>query len=102
MLETSKPSSQNELTYVSEIQKSLTYYRCSYNNVIMLGDFNTSFSNKNMKDMCDMFELNHIIIKTQHISKAQTPHVLIISILTKRQRFLSHLLSRPAFMTTIV
>ena len=25
------------------------------------GDFNMSFSNKNMKDMRDMFELNHLI-----------------------------------------
>ena len=29
--------------------------------MLLLGDFNMSLSNKNMKDMCDMFELNHLI-----------------------------------------
>ena len=57
---TYKPLSQNEPTYVSEIQKLLTYYS-SYDNILLLGDFNMSFSNKNMKDLCDMFELNHLI-----------------------------------------
>ena len=49
-----KPPSQNEPTYVSEIPKLLTYYCSSYDNILLLGDFN-----KNMKDLCDMFELNH-------------------------------------------
>ena len=35
---------QNEPTYVSEIQKLLTY-----DNILLLGDFNMSFSNKNIK-----------------------------------------------------
>ena len=60
-----------------------------------------SFFNKNMNDLCDTFELNHLI-KTQHVSKVETPHVLMFSILTKRQRFLVHLLSRLAFLITIV
>ena len=34
-----------------------------------------------------MFELNHPI-KIQHVSKAETPHVMIISILTKDNFFL--------------
>ena len=59
-----------------------------------------SFSNKNMKDLCNMFELNHPI-KTQHDSKAETPHIMIISILKKRRCFLIHLLSRLVFFTTI-
>ena len=29
--------------------------------ILLLGDFNMSYSNKNMKDLCDMFELNHLI-----------------------------------------
>ena len=45
---------------ISEIQKLLTYYS-PYGNILLLGEFNMSFSNKNMKDLCDMFELNHLI-----------------------------------------
>ena len=47
-----------------------------------------------------MFELNHPI-KTQHVSKDETPHVMIISILTKDNFFSIHLLSRLAFFTAI-
>ena len=61
ILGTYKPPSQNESTYVSEIQKLPTYYRSSYDNILLLGDFNMSFSNKNTKDLCDLFELNHLI-----------------------------------------
>ena len=72
ILGTYKPPSQNEPTYVSEIQKLLTYYRSSYDNILLLGDFNMSFSNKNMKDLCDMFELNHLI-KDPTCSKSPNP-----------------------------
>ena len=61
ILRTCKSPSQNEPTYVSEIQKLLTYYCSSYDIILLLGDFNMSFSNKNMKNLCDMFELNHLI-----------------------------------------
>ena len=61
ILETSRPPSQNEPTYVSETKKSLAYCRSSCDNILLLGDFNMSFSNKSMKDLCDMFELNHLI-----------------------------------------
>ena len=61
ILDTYKPPSQNEPTYLSEIQTLLTYYCSSYGNILSLGDFNMSFSNKNMKDLCDMFELNYLI-----------------------------------------
>ena len=94
MLGTYGHPSQNEPTFVSEIQKLLIYYRSSY-------DFNMSFSNENMKDLCDKFELNHII-KYPTRFKSSNPHVLIIFILTKIKCFLIHLLSRQAFLTTIV
>ena len=40
ILGTYKPPSQNETTYVSEVQKLLTYYRSSYDNILLLGDLN--------------------------------------------------------------
>ena len=90
-----KSPSQNEPTYVHEIQKLLTYYHSSYDNILLLGDFSMPFSNKNLKHVRDMFELNHLI----KYPKAQTPHVLITSTLRKRQCFL---LSKVTFLTTIV
>ena len=90
MLGTYKRPSHNEPTYVSEIQKLLTYYGSPYDNILFLGDFNMSFSNKNMKDPCDMFELNHLI-------EDSTVFTII-----KIQCFFIYLLSRQVFLTTIV
>ena len=59
------------------------------------------FSNKNMKDLCDMIELN-ISLKIQHVSIAQTPHILIIFTLTKIHCLSIRLLSREVFLTIIV
>ena len=39
----------------------ITYYRSSDDKILLLGDFDVSFSDKNIKDLCDMFELNHLI-----------------------------------------
>ena len=39
ILGTYKLPSQNESTYVSEIQKLLAYYRSSCGNILLLGDF---------------------------------------------------------------
>ena len=43
-----------------------------------------------------------ISVKILHVSKGQTPHVLILSTLTKRHSFLIYLLSRQAFLITTV
>ena len=101
ILGTYKPPSQNEPTYVPEIQKLLTYYRSSYDNILLLGNFNISFSNKNMKDLCDMFELNHLI-KDQTCFKSSNPSCIDILTLTKIKCFSICLLSRQVFLTTIV
>ena len=36
-------------------------HRSSYDNILLLGDFNMSFYNKNVKNLRDMFEPNHLI-----------------------------------------
>ena len=61
MLGTYKPFSQNEPNYVSESDKLLTYYHSSYDNILLQGDFDMLFFDRNIKDLCDIFELNHLI-----------------------------------------
>ena len=56
-----KAPSKKELTYISEIQKLLTNYCSSYDKILLLMDFNMPFSNKDMKDLYDMFDLNHLM-----------------------------------------
>ena len=51
MLGTYKSPSQSEPTNVSEIKKLLTYYRSSYDKILLLIDLNISFSNTKIKDL---------------------------------------------------
>ena len=75
-LGTYKRPSENEPAYVSEIRKLRTDYRSSYDDILVLADFNMSFSNKNMKDLCDIFELNHLIKDPTCFKSSKTPHIL--------------------------
>ena len=67
--------SQNEPTCISEIQKLLTYYYSSHDSTLFPGDFNMSFSNKNMKDPCNIFELNHPIKDPTCLKGSSPSHV---------------------------
>ena len=53
ILGTYKSPPQNEPTYVSEIQKLLTYYLSSYDNMLLLRDFNMPFSNKKLNPLIE-------------------------------------------------
>ena len=80
---TYKPPSANKSTYVSEIQTLLTYYRSS---TFYYWEFNMSFSNKNMKDLCEMFELSHLI-KDPTCFKSSNPSCIDIFYINKKTIF---------------
>ena len=101
ILGTYKPPSQNEPSYVSEIQKLLTYYRSSYDNILFLEDFNMSFSNRNMKDLFDMFELNHFI-KDPICFKSSNSSCIDNFYTNKNTMFFNSSTARQVFLTTIV
>ena len=89
------------MNQLSQIQKLLTYYRSSYDDILLLEDFNMSFSNKNMKDLSDMFELNHLV-KDPTCFKRSSPSCIDNFYTIKKKCYLIYLLSRQAFLTTIV
>ena len=84
----------------TEIQKLLTYYRSSYD-ILLLEDFNMLFFNKNVKDLCDIFKLNHLI-KGPACFKSSNPSCIDNFYTNKNTMFLIYLLSRQGFLTTIV
>ena len=91
---------------VSEIQTLLTRYRSSYNNMILLVDFNISFSNINnfLVPVSRYWEKlkrgsytptskrtpkssPRLGLRTQHVSKAQNPYVFLIHLLSRLAEF---------------
>ena len=56
-----KPPSQNELSFINEIKLSLNFFSSSYENFLLLGDFNLSRENPNFKNLFNSFDLESLI-----------------------------------------
>ena len=55
-----KPPSQNELSLINEIKLALNFFSCSYQNLLLLGDFNLSTENPNSKSLLNSFDLKSL------------------------------------------
>ena len=61
LLRNYKPPSQNELSFINEIKLSLNFSTSSYENFLLLGDFNLSTENPNFKNLLNSFDLESLI-----------------------------------------
>ena len=69
---------------IRNLLEIVSYYSFSFENVLLLGEFNVSSSNDHMKNLCDMFELGRLIKKSTCF-KSSTQHILTISIPIKKR-----------------
>ena len=64
-----KPPSQTELSFINEIKLSLNFITSSYENFLLLRDFNLFPENQNLKNLLNCFDLESLItISTFHKS----------------------------------
>ena len=83
-----KPPSQNELTvFINEIKLSLNFFSSSYENFLLLGDFNLSTENPNFKNLLNSFDLKSLI-KIPTCYKSLSSPTSIDLILTNKKNFL--------------
>ena len=61
LLRNYKLHSQNELSFINEIKLSLNFFSSSYENCLLLGDFNLSTENPNFKNLLNSFDLESLI-----------------------------------------
>ena len=61
LLRNYEPPSQNELFFINEIRLSLNLFSSSYENLLLLGDFNLSAENPNFKTLLSSFDLKSFI-----------------------------------------
>ena len=61
LLRNYEPPSQNELFFINEIKLSLNLFSSSYENLLLLGDFNLSAENPNFKTLLSSFDLKSFI-----------------------------------------
>ena len=81
-----KPPSQNELSFINEIKLSLNFFSSSYENFLLLGDFNLSTENPNFKNLLNSFDLESLI-KIPTCYKSLSSPTSIDLILTNKKNF---------------
>ena len=63
-----KPLVQNDLSFLKEVKIALNLYSKSYDNFFLVGHFNISANNSNVKDFMSSFSLDNLI--KQHSLRA--------------------------------
>ena len=81
-----KPPKQSDSTFISEIQGALNHYSKTYENIIVLGDFNMTIDNKNLDEMVNSYDLVSLI-KEPTCYKGKEPSCIDL-ILTNQKTYL--------------
>ena len=58
---TDKPPSLSNITFTSEIESILTFYRSTHDNILLMGDFNMTLDNPNFNELIKDHELSALI-----------------------------------------
>ena len=73
-----KPPSLKADLFTSELNKALTYYSTTYQNIIVLGDFNMSIDNSKLAYLTESSVVK-VLYLSQHALKDLFLHVLTYS-----------------------
>ena len=92
MLSIYRPSSQDEKRFYEELGKAMDYLSDTYENFIILGDFNNEENDHEIRNFLDSYGLNNLV-KGATCFKSDTNPRTIDLILTNRKRCFSNTLT---------
>ena len=64
-----KPPSVPEKEFLLHLNKAHNFLSTKYENITLIGNFNMQPGNKNLKDFCDLSQLEHLILKPTFIKE---------------------------------
>ena len=73
------PRSQNEASFVEQIKLTLNTYSTSYENFLLIGDFNMTTENSKLQDLMDAFCLDNLI-KEPICFKSTVPNTIDLTV----------------------
>ena len=56
-----KPTSQNEIFFISNLSKTINAFSTKYDNILLMGDFNLTIKNKHLEELLNLFNLKNLI-----------------------------------------
>ena len=88
MIELYKPPSVSEKEFLLLLNKAHNFFSTKYENITLIGDFNMQPGNKNLKDFCDLNQLEHLILKPT-CYKGKTPSTIDLIITNHKTSFMT-------------
>ena len=82
-----KPPSVSEKEFLLHLNKAHNFFSTKYENITLIGDFNMQPGNKNLKDFCDLNQLEHLILKPT-CYKGKTPSTIDLIITDNKTSFM--------------
>ena len=79
------PHKNSISTHIDFLRRELDLHSSNYENFILLGDFNSEMTDKNLKDFCNLYLLKNLIKKPRCFKNPENPKTIDL-ILTNRPR----------------
>ena len=79
------PDKSNILKHLHHLSKGLDNYIGNYDNILLLGDFNSEFSEPCLNDFCDIYNLKNLVKEPTCFKKPDNPSCIDL-FLTNRSR----------------
>ena len=79
------PHKNSISTHIDFLRRELDLHSSNYENFILLGDFNSEMTDKNLKDFCNLYLLKNLIKKPTCFKNPENPKTIDL-ILTNRPR----------------
>ena len=81
------PHKENISNFLSHVSKELDKFLPSYGKLLLLGDFNSTMSEKEMKEFCDMYGLDNLIKGPTYYKNASNPSSIDVMLTNKKSNF---------------
>ena len=82
-----KPPSQNDLSFINKLNLALNFFSPIYENFVLLGDFNLSTENPNLKNFMCSFDLESLI-NSPTCYKSTNPSCIDLILTNKQNHFM--------------
>ena len=82
-----RPPSQNDLSFINELNLALNCFSPIYENFVLLGDFNLSTENPNLKNFMCSFDLESLI-NSPTCYKSTNPSCIDLILTNKKNHFM--------------
>ena len=81
------PQKENISYFLSHVSKGLDKYLGNYDNILLLGDFNSTMSERSMKNFCELYYPQNLIKDPTCYKNASNPSSIDVILTNRRNNF---------------